>query len=95
VSQAPCRTGDRQSCAVLEDATVQCWGTNLLPYHGSSTPEPVPGLGPAVAVASGVHHNCALLVSGGVACWGGNEYGQLGDGSTTPSDVPVAVLGLP
>ena len=87
--------GTGQSCAVLEDATVQCWGTNFLPYHGSATPEPVPGLEPAIAVASGSYHDCALLVSGGVVCWGGNDRGQLGDGTKTTSDIPVAVLGIP
>lgn len=87
--------GDRQSCAVLDDETVRCWGTSLLPDHGSSTPELVPGLASAVAVASGTFHDCALLASGGVACWGGNDRGQLGDGTMTASDVPVSVVEMP
>jgi alpha-tubulin suppressor-like RCC1 family protein len=35
---------------------------------------------------------CAVLSTGHVDCWGDNFYGQLGDGTTTNSDVPVAVL---
>jgi alpha-tubulin suppressor-like RCC1 family protein len=43
-------------------------------------------LGPAIAdVAPGWVDTCALLTSGGVECWGDNQYGQLGDGTTTSS----------
>lgn len=45
----------------------------------------------ASAVAAGFAHSCALLDDGAVRCWGANEHGQLGDGSTQDSAVPVPV----
>ena len=58
----------------------------------SITPVEVQGLSNASQVTAGGDSACALLSSDTVDCWGENRGGQLGDGSTTASDVPVEVL---
>jgi alpha-tubulin suppressor-like RCC1 family protein len=42
-------------------------------------------------VTSGAYYTCALDSTGAAYCWGSNANGQLGNGSTTDSAVPVAV----
>lgn len=45
-------------------------------------------------VAISNYHMCGILEDGPTVCWGRNTSGQLGNGSTTSSDVPVKVVGL-
>ncbi len=90
------------TCAVAAGGAVQGWGYNgsaklLVDDDSGLSKVPVDRAGlstSAVAVAAGRHHGCALLSTGGITCWGNNANGQLGDGSWTPSPVPVAVTGL-
>jgi len=93
--------GLKHTCALLSDGQVSCWGDNQDGQLGDSTnttrltPVSVGGLDRNVgAIAAGGSHTCSLNSSGGVACWGNNQYGQLGDGSTTTRTAPIGVQGL-
>ena len=45
-------------------------------------------------IAAGSKHTCAILPGGTVQCWGRNRNGQLGNGGTTDSTLPVGVHGM-
>jgi alpha-tubulin suppressor-like RCC1 family protein len=49
---------------------------------------------PITDLQCGSQHCCMLLASGNMSCWGYNNYGQLGDGTVTVRNQPVAVIGL-
>jgi alpha-tubulin suppressor-like RCC1 family protein len=63
---------------------------------GASSPcsEESQQLKEVIAVAAGKDHSLALRKDGTVVAWGRNTSGQLGNGTTTGSGVPVEVSGL-
>jgi alpha-tubulin suppressor-like RCC1 family protein len=90
-------------CALLSTSHVDCWGDNSFGELGRATkanysdvPGAVTGITDATAVASDsiIGSNCAVLSTGHMKCWGEGGDGQLGNGTTANSDVPVAALGI-
>ncbi len=87
--------------ALQPDGTVWAWGSNNNGQlgDGSTSASPVPvrvAQLPAniVAVSAGGNHSMALTSDGNVWTWGRNDFGELGDGTTTARRTPVAVPGL-
>ena len=87
-------------CVLLGDATVRCWGENLVGElgDGTITPRLTPvtvevSTGVALAgvaeIAVGDYFSCARLTNGQARCWGQN--GALGDGTNSNRRRPVAV----
>ena len=92
--------GAFHSCAILNDGSVMCWGWNNAGQlgYGSTIDSNFPLVAvslpfarTATALAIGSQYSCAILDDGSIECWGNNAYGQLGDGTTTTSNTPVAV----
>jgi alpha-tubulin suppressor-like RCC1 family protein len=91
--------GGEYSLAVDSAGDVYAWGHNNLGQlgNGTITDSDAPGLVTRPAgvtfkqVSAGGSHSLALDPNGNAWAWGYNLYGQLGDGSTADSHVPVAV----
>ncbi len=93
--------GRSYTIALRSDGTVWAWGYNIYGQLGFWTlssaitiPSQVSELGGITAIACGGDHTIALKSDGTVWTWGHNNYGQLGDGTTTNSNTPVQVLNL-
>ena len=86
-------------CALLADGHIMCWGDNSAGELGdgsvngpescfgssacSTVPVEVAGISNAVQLSVNGATACALLAGGQVDCWGSNEFGQLGQGTSS------------
>lgn len=98
-------TGEYESCAVLSDGAVRCWGErgfgeligdNEFPRQAGDLETGAP----VAQVAIGEHRTCVRYVAGNVRCWGDNDQGFLGYGHRhvvegPPVDLPDLELGGP
>jgi alpha-tubulin suppressor-like RCC1 family protein len=93
------------SCAIQISGNVSCWGDNEFGQLGNgmkastsspavSTPVTVVGLTNVLQIATGLYNTCAVRSDGTLACWGINDLGELGNGTTAASNVPISVPGL-
>ena len=84
----------------VRNGGVYAWGWNFYGQLGDGTtterhtPVPMTGIlsSGVTAIAGGAYHSLAVR-SGGVYAWGSNAYGELGDGTTTQRNFPVALTG--
>jgi len=100
-SAATVAAGGYHSMALLKDGTVVAWGFNKYGQLGNATsgnetavPRPVEMLSQVIAISAGTFSSLALLANGTVMAWGEDLYGDLGDGSTASSNVPVPVCAV-
>jgi alpha-tubulin suppressor-like RCC1 family protein len=88
--------GQYHTCAVA-NGTASCWGDDTYGQTGIgtdfttyNTPQTVTGLSSVLKIDGGGDQTCALLTNQSVYCWGGNFNGEVGDGTGTEQDSPVA-----
>jgi alpha-tubulin suppressor-like RCC1 family protein len=101
-------SGGFHNCGLDLANQAYCWGFNdqgqagngttatIFPDTTAAAPDwviPVSGGLTFDSLTAGYKHTCALTAAGAAYCWGDNTYGQLGNGTTTRSLVPVAVSG--
>ena len=96
-------SGYSHNCLLLTNSSAYCWGNNDYGQLGDGTyvdkytPTPV-GIQYGNYYfkqinSDGYYHTCGILTNGSALCWGQNDYGQVGDGTTTERTSPRPVSG--
>ncbi len=95
--------GGTAECGITANLTAYCWGFNPGGALGDGTtinravPTLVTGNLSFIMISNGTRpnnpltHTCGITIDGTAYCWGGNDFGQLGDGTTTQRLVPTPV----
>jgi alpha-tubulin suppressor-like RCC1 family protein len=94
--------GEQHTCARDGQGQVHCWGINERGQLGQggfggqeNTPLKVTSLaGQVAALSTWGSSTCALKTDRTIECWGANEDGQLGNGSSNDSALPVPVVNI-
>lgn len=92
----------RHTCVRINDGTAKCWGGSPFANSGGQpaySAVPIIGLSGVTEISAGSGewysgHMCAVFGTGSVACWGINARGQVGNGQSTTTPVPVEPVGL-
>ena len=100
--------GFAHSSALTESGKVFTWGNNVYGQLGDGTtndkifPTEITNKGDfsdldtgdkVIQLSVGAFHSSALTESGKVFTWGRNTHGQLGDGTTDNSNIPIEITG--
>ena len=93
---------DISTCALLKEGEVKCWGANFTGMLGTgdTTNTNAPGVAvplpaPAREVSARGLHTCARVEGGAVYCWGSNANGELGIGTSGPTQpLPTSPVDL-
>jgi len=92
--------GEYTNCGVSEPGAAFCWGDNRSGQLGTGTaggnnitPTAVAGGHSFATIGLGWNYTCGITMAGQALCWGRNDRGQLGNGTTTDSSVPIPVTG--
>ncbi len=102
VSLVSLAVGPVHACGLTATGSAYCWGDNTYGQLGDGTtttsPTPVAVSLPAgvtgfASLSAGSMHTCGVASTGAGYCWGKNDFGQLGDGTTTSSSTPRQVGG--
>jgi alpha-tubulin suppressor-like RCC1 family protein len=99
LSRAAVAAGLYHGLALSPTGAVFAWGWDIVGQlgngstNGSDVPVRVrlPGGAKIIGISAGFAHSVAVTTAGAVLAWGKNYNGDLGNGSTTDSDVPVEV----
>lgn len=90
------------TCALDVNGNAWCWGRHNRGQSGVGvfdspipTPMQVVGGHTFVELGGGVEATCGKTAEGKFYCWGRNNFGQIGDGTTTNRNEPTAVLAFP
>jgi hypothetical protein len=94
---AAVHAGSGHTCGVTTAGAAYCWGDGPLGNGtGGRDSLPVAVWGSLTFTDLGLGlASCGVTVGAVGYCWGSNNWGQLGDGTTGQSDVPIRVFGQP
>ena len=90
----------RHVMVIKDDDTLYTWGNNEYGKLGDGTTDrtipsrmtPEKIMDGVKAVSTGVNHSMAIKTDGSLWTWGSNSRGQLGDGTTEHSAVPMKIM---